>query len=86
MPAFQLARGMRGERSQCKTQVLVDIERARDVLPVVGAVLRLVGFAIEHPMVDEELAPLVIAVAAEQRVVEVEECQAHAGARSLTAM
>ena len=86
MPAFQLARGVLGERSQCKTQILVDIERTRDVLLVVGAVLRFIGFALEHSMVDEELAPLVVAVAAEQRVVEVEECQAHAGARSLTAM
>ena len=64
----------------------MDIKRAGDVLLVIAAVLRFVRLAIEHSMVDQELAPFVIAVAAEQRVVEVEEHQAHAGARSLAAM
>jgi hypothetical protein len=40
-------------------------------LVVIGAVLRLVGRALEDAAVDEELAPLVVTVAGEQGVVEV---------------
>jgi hypothetical protein len=41
----------------------VDVQRAGDVLLEVSAVLRFVGVALQHPAVDEELAPLVVAVA-----------------------
>src|SRR5207245_159008 len=86
VPAPQVLRRVRGERAKREAEIFMDIERASDVLLVVGAVLRFVRLALEHSMVDQELAPFVVAVAAEQRVVEVEERQAHAGARSLAAM
>ena len=78
VPALELCGGVRGERAQREAEELVDVERAGLVLLVVGAVLRLVGRALQHAAVDQELAPLVVAVAGEERVVEVEEGQAHA--------
>ena len=77
VPALEVGRLVRGERAQREAEELVDVERAGDVLVVVGAVLRLVALALEHAAVDEELAPLVVAVAGEERVVEVEQGQPH---------
>jgi hypothetical protein len=63
---------MRGERPQREAEVLVDVERACGVLLVVGLVLGFVGRAVQDAAVDQKLAPLIVAVAGEQRVVEVE--------------
>src|SRR5436305_14098685 len=78
MPALELRRRVLGERPQREAEVFMDVERAGDVLVVIDAVLRLVDLALEHAMVDQELAPLVIAVAGKQRIVEIEQGQAHA--------
>ncbi len=50
----------------------MDIERAVLVLFVEFVVARLVHFAVEHALFDQELRPLEIAVARQQRVVEIE--------------
>ena len=77
VPAGKLSAGVRGERPQGEAEELVDVEGAGGVLLVVGAVLRLVGLALEHAAVDQELAPLVVAVTREERVIEVEQGQPH---------
>src|SRR5690348_5437763 len=77
MPARQLLRRVLGERPQGEAEIFVDVERAGDVLLVIAPVLRLVVRAIEHAAIDEKLPPLVIAVPGEQRVVQVEEHEAH---------
>src|SRR5574341_318803 len=77
VPARELLRAVRGERTQREAEVLVDVERARLVLLVVLRILRLVLVARQHAAIDQELAPLVVAVAGEQRVVEVEQGQVH---------
>src|SRR5207249_10910634 len=51
-------------------------------LLVVCAVLRLVRLALENAAIDQELPPLVVAVAGKERVVEVEQGEAHESARS----
>ena len=66
-----------GERPQRKAEEFVDVQRAGLVLLVERTVLRFVVGALEHAAIDQELAPLVVAVAGEQRVVEVEQGQAH---------
>src|SRR3954467_8382003 len=80
MPAVELFARMRGQRPQGKAEILVDVELPGGVLLVVLAVLRLVGLARKHPTVDQELTPLIVAVASEQRVVEVEQREAHRAA------
>jgi len=80
MPAFQLLRRVARERAERKLEVFVDVERARLVLLEEHVVLGFVLLAVEHAPVDEELAPLVVAVAHEQGVVEVEQDQAAARA------
>jgi hypothetical protein len=82
MPARELVGRVVGERAQGEAQVFVDVERAGDVLLVVDAVLRLVLRAVDHAPVAHELAPFVVAVAGEQRIVEVEQGQAHAARES----
>ncbi len=77
VPAREVLGRVVGERAQREAEVLMDVERAGLVLLVVHAVLRLVGGALDHALVAHELAPLVVAVAGEQRVVEVEQGQAH---------
>jgi len=61
-----------GERPKGEAEELVDVERAGHVLLVVGSILRLVLLAPQHALVDQELAPLIVAVASEQGVVEIE--------------
>ena len=64
---------MLSERAQREAEILVDVQGAGDVLRVIGAVLRLVALAFQDAAIDQELAPLIVAVAGEQRVVEVEQ-------------
>ena len=78
-------RRMARERARAEVEELVDVERAGLVLLVELAVLRLVDVAVEHALLDQELRPLVVAVAGEQGVVEVEENEIH-GALELHAM
>src|SRR5437867_10613330 len=58
----------------------MDVERTGHVLLVVCAVLRLVRLALENAAIDQELPPLVVAVAGKERVVEVEQGEAHESA------
>jgi len=84
MPAFQLLGRVCGERPQREAEEFVDVERARLVLLVELGVLCLVLLALQHPLVDEELAPLVIGVARKQRIVEIEQAELH-GSSALSA-
>ncbi len=68
---------MGSERTQRERQELHDVERAGMVLRVVAIVCLAVMRAIDDPALDQELAPGVIAVAAQQRVVKIEDGQAH---------
>src|SRR5256885_16947751 len=80
VPAREVPRGMLGQRSQREAEVFMDVERTGHVLLVVRAVLRLVGLAVENAAIDQELPPLEVAVAGKQRVVEIEQGEAHESA------
>ena len=80
VPAGEVLRGMLGQRSQREAEVFMDVERTGHVLLVVCAVLRLVCLALENAAIDQELPPLVVAVAGKERVVEVEQGEAHESA------
>src|SRR5688572_6462012 len=75
---------MGGERTQREAEVFVDVQGSGGILFVIRAVLRLVFRPLQNAAVDQELTPLVVGVAVKQRVVEVEESEAHASAPSLT--
>jgi hypothetical protein len=77
VPAVERLGRVLGERPQREAEKLVDVQGAGLVLLVERAVLRLLGFAHQYAAVDQELAPLIVAVAGEQRVIEVEKSQAH---------
>ena len=77
-PVLELLGGVRGEGPQREGEVLVDVERSRDVLLVISSVLRFIALAMEHPVVHQELPPFIVAIAGEQRVVQIEKSQAHA--------
>src|SRR5262249_28379157 len=80
VPALEVRGRVLRERAQREAEELVDVERAGLVLLVEGGVLRLVLFSREDAAVDQELAPLVIAVAGEQRIVEGEQGEVHLSA------
>ncbi len=50
----------------------MDIESALLVLLVESLVARLVDFAVEYSLLDQELRPLEITVARQERVIEIE--------------
>ena len=54
---------MARQRPQLKIEEFVNIERAVPVLLVKRLVARLIHLAIKHPLLDQELRPLEIAVA-----------------------
>ena len=69
-----------GEGFQLKGQESVDIEPSCLVVSEKSGVLAFIGFAIDNAGFDEELAPAVVAVSAEQRVIEIEKRQPLPGA------
>src|SRR5262245_36877805 len=73
VPGVELGARMARQRLQLEIEELMDVQRAGLVLVVELLVARFVDFAVEHALLDQELGPLEIAVAREQRVVEVEE-------------
>ena len=73
VPAGKVFRSVPGERFEGELQVCVDIQRAGLVLFEEGGVPHLVGIAVQHAPVDQELAPFIVAVPGQQRVVEVEQ-------------
>ena len=85
MPAVELRPRIARERGELEVEELADIERAGLVLREEFVVLRLVDATVEHALLDQELRPLVVAVAGEEGVVEVEENEIH-GALELHAM
>jgi len=52
-------------------------ERSGFVLLVEMPIARFVNLAVENALLDEELRPLEVAVAGEQRVIEIEERELH---------
>jgi hypothetical protein len=77
VPGVQLCATMARQRCELKIQELVDVERPGLVLLVEVRVACLVELAVQHALRDEELRPLEVRVAGEQRVVEVEKHQFH---------
>ena len=70
-PVQHLARMVR-QRLQLKVEEFDNIQRPRLVLLVERDVLRLEQFAVEHALLNQELRPLEIAVAAQQGIVQIE--------------
>src|SRR5439155_20806743 len=60
--------------------VFMEVERTGHVLREVCAVLRRVRRALENAAIDQELPRLVVAVAGKERVVEIEQGEAHESA------
>ncbi len=64
---------MKRERTQCEREKFHDVERAGLVLGVIALVFALVFLAVHDVVLDEKTTPGMVAVAAQQRVVEVED-------------
>ena len=75
MPAIQHLARVARQRVQLEVEELVDIQRAGLVLIVEMLVLRLVKFTVDHAQANQELRPFEIAVAIQQRVVQVKQGQ-----------
>ena len=71
--ASMLRPGMARQRAEVEVQEIADVERAFAVVDVELLELGLVGRAIERALPDQEMDPLPGGVAAQQRVVEIEE-------------
>ena len=71
MPAIQLIARMGGKRRELEIEERVDVQRTGLVLAEEFVVARLVMGAVEHALVDQEARPFVVAVAIEQRVVQI---------------
>ena len=70
-------RAWRDKRLQLEVEKLVDVERARLVLLVEMLVARFVDLPVEHALLDQELGPLEIAVAGQERVIQIEQSEPH---------
>ena len=77
MPAVELGPRIARERRELEVEERADIERAGLVLCEELVVLRFVDVTVEDALLDQELRPLVVAVAGEEGVVEVEENEIH---------
>ena len=73
VPIVEHLARMARQRLQLKVQELVDVERTGLVLLEELLIGRLVDFFVEDALLDQELSPLKIAVAREQRIVQVEQ-------------
>ena len=72
VPGIEHAPRMARQRLQLKIEKLMDIERAVPVLIEELLVARLVHLAVEHALLDQELRPFKIAVAGQQRIIQIE--------------
>ncbi|MNQ77835.1 hypothetical protein D3C85_927260 [compost metagenome] len=72
VPLLELRHLAAAEDRQGEVQVVVDVQATGQVVLVELVVARLVGRAIENAARAQVIAPGVIAVAAEQGVVEIE--------------
>ena len=77
VPGVELRARAPRDRRQLEVEELVDVERAVLVALVEPLVLRVVLVGMQHALLDQELRPRVVAVAVEERVVEVEERELH---------
>ncbi len=75
-PAFQGRAIMLRQGPQLKAQELVNVEDTGLVFFVEAVVLVLVLVAIQDGLFDQENAPEIIAVTAQQGVVQIEDCEA----------
>ena len=69
----ELIGGVAGKRCELEVEKFVDIERAGLVLLVEAQVLGLVGIPLEDAVIDQELRPFVVAVPAEEGIVEIKQ-------------
>ncbi len=72
---------MPSQRLQLEIEEFVNIERAGFVGFVEMAIARFVDLPIEHFLFDEELRPFEIAVSCQERVIQIEQGEAHGGAK-----
>src|SRR5205823_12313441 len=68
------------QRPQRRAEVSMDAPRPGHLLLIECAVLCLARLAIENAASDQELSPLVVAVGGKERVVQVEQGEAHESA------
>jgi hypothetical protein len=73
VPAIEGGAVVTRERAQRECEKFHDVERAGLVLGVIALVFTLVFLAVHDVVLDEKTAPGMVAVAAQQRVVEVED-------------
>src|SRR5690606_18977087 len=66
-----------GERAQGKFQIFMNIERAGFVLLVKMVVPVFVNLRIDHALINQELTKSMVAVAVEQGVIKIKNCQCH---------
>jgi hypothetical protein len=72
VPLIQLGHFRAAEDFQAEIQVVGDIQTARQVVLIEGVVACLVGDAVEDAALAQVIAPGVVAVAAQQGIVEIE--------------
>ncbi len=77
MPGVELRAGVGGQRAQRKCEEGVNIQPPGLVIIVKSLVFGFVMRAIDHAFGDEELPPLVVGVAGQQGVVEIEQDEVH---------
>ena len=79
VPGVELGARAPRDGRELEIEEVVDVERAVLVALVEPLVARVVLARMQHAFLDEELRPGVVAVAIQERVVEVEERELHAG-------
>ncbi len=77
VPLVELLARAAGQGAELEGEVLVDVQRPARVVAEERGVAALVVPALEDAPLDEVLGPVEVAVAVEQRVVEVEEGELH---------
>ena len=74
------------ERLQLEVQELVDIEHTGFVLFEELVVARFIPIALEHPLVDQVLRPLIVGIPGEQGIVQIEKDESHQRALACSGM
>src|SRR5690348_11563652 len=77
VPGIQLAARVMRQGLQLKINELLDIQSAGLVLLIEFDITGLMDFAVEHPLLDQVLSPLEVAIACEQGIIEVKQSKVH---------
>ena len=71
VPGIELQPGMTRQRRQLKVEESLDVQRSSLVVFVELEIARLMHFAVENALADQELRPFEIRVAGKERVVQI---------------